>query len=162
AAEPRGAKEPAPAGTAPRPGAAAADAKPKEARRSWSPEGMTARGDVVAAVRAQTASGEQRVTLEGDALDHGREAGGRLWSGGGGGGGGGGGSPGGGGGEGWVVAPSIGFRFARDERSLWTDGRTRAVVWTGTGASPAAKAPRAPAGIERFGARSETKIEIAG
>ena len=130
AAASRTGKEPAAASSA------AADAKPKAPKRSWSPEGFTARGGVVANVHAQTASGEQRVTLEGDALDYARETGGRLWSdagkdarmG----------MPGEGGRDGSVTAPSIGFRFAGDERSLWTDGRTQAVVWTA--GSPAARA----------------------
>ena len=59
-------------------------------------------------------------------------------------------------------APSIGFRLGADARSLWTDGRTLAVFWTGVPAAPAAKRSVLPRGVERFGAQSEKRIEIEG
>ena len=144
------------------PGAApAAGGAPKAPARTWAPEAFAARGRVVGHVRAQTSSGEEPLTLEGDALDYARARGGRLWSDGG--------RdarmtlPGEASRDGSVVAPSIGFRLDGDDRSLWTEGATRAVVWTGTGAAAAKTSRVAVAhGVERFGARSTRRIEIEG
>jgi hypothetical protein len=160
AAAPRAAKEPTAAGGAP-----AGAAKKKEPKRTWTPDGFKARHGVVANVRAQDAAGgSRRLTLEGDALDFAQSTG-RLWStsgrearmG----------LPGEAGRDGSVRAPSIGFRFLGDERALWTDGRTQAVVWTGDSPSAGrrgeARGPRVvDRAVERFGARSAKRIEIEG